>query len=207
MKKNPEDEFYSELDQKTQKKNCCTCHTMLIFFAILLIVCGLLVYWGVKKIKQINLSYRAVVPSESARQSFTEKLNATFQNNPNITLMITAEELTTLASAGFSGTNFILKDIQFIITSQEMDIFGTLTKPLGSNLKITTFPQVENAKVKMKVQSIDAGKLRLPAILYSEVEKVLNSLMETNLASFYEKYAVEEVFLQEDQMVIKGKLK
>lgn len=207
MKKNPDDEFYSELDEKTQRKSCCTCQTMLIFFAVLLIIFGLLAFWGVKKIKQINLSYRAVVPSESARQSFIEKLNATSQNSPTITLTITAEELTTLASTGLSGTNFILKDIQFIISPKQMEIFGTLTKPLGSNLKITTFPQVENAKVKMKIQSIDAGKLRLPGILYTEVEKVLNSFMDANLASFYEKYEVEEVFLEEDQMVIRGKLK
>ena len=207
MKRNSEDEFYSELDEKTQKKSCCNCQTMLIFFVILLISCGLLVYWGAGKIKEINLSYKVVVPSESARQSFTEKLNVIWQNNPTITLVITAGELTTLSSAGFSGTNFILKDIQFIISPKQMDIFGTLRKPLGSNLKITTFPQVENAKVKMKIQSIDAGKLRLPGILYSEVEKVLNSFLDTNLASFYEKYEVEEVFLQENQMVIKGKLK
>lgn len=207
MKKNPDDEFYSELDEKTQKKSCCTCQTMLLFFAILLVCSSILVYWGVSKIKEINLSYKVVVPSESARQSFAEKLNVVLQKNPALTLVVTAEELTTLASAGFSGTNFILKEIQFIIDPKQIEIFGTLTRPLGSNVKIITFPQVENAKVKMKVQSIDAGKLRLPAILYSEVEKVLNSFLDINLASFYEKYEVEEVFLEEDQMVIKGKLK
>lgn len=206
-KESQENNFYQELDRKSRRHSCCSCKTMVVFFTILLIFFSILTIYFYKQIKKVNISFNKISPSSVSENSFIQKLAIDPQKNSSFFISVTSEELTTVSSKGVKTFAFEMKDIQVEIGLENILSFGKMTKPLKSDMKIQTLPKVQNDKVYFEVIKISAGKLTLPGLLSSEIEKGLNKLMNENFQSLYENYKVENIKLQENQMIISGSLK
>ncbi len=208
MKKieNQEDEFYRDLDKKGARRSCCTFQTMLIFFGVILILSSLLTFFLYREIKKINFSATKIYPSAISKQSFIDKLKLDKNQNPTFSIVVTAEELTSLAADGIRAFSLEINEAQIEIENSRTIVYGKLIKPLKSDIKIEAVPEVEKGKIKMSVEKVSAGKLTLPGMLNLEIEKALNKMMDENFSSLYENYQVEKVELRQDEMVISGKL-
>lgn len=204
--KNQEDEFYAELDTKKLRRSCCTFQTMIIFFIIILVGAIIGTIYCFNQIKEINFPSKAITSNFKDKNNFYEKLKPD-STDENFEITVTSEELTAITAEGISGKNFIIKNIQVMIGKDGVDIFGTLTKPLSSQIKITTIPKVENGKIKFEIQKFTAGKLTLPKLINNEVADALNKAMDRNFQELYQNYEVQEISLFDGKMIISGKLK
>lgn len=203
--KNQEDEFYAELDRKKLHQSCCTAPTMLIFFGILLIMAIGGSFYLYQKIKAIDFSFQTPAVFQN-KKVFSEKLKLD-PTQPSFEIPVTSNDLTAVLTEGISGRNFIIKNIQARIGQGGVSIFGTLTKPLGSQIKIEATPQVANGKIEFVVTKFTAGQLVLPQFVGTEIAKGLNRAMDENFNSFYQTASVENITLSDDKMVIGGKTK
>ena len=207
---NLEHAFYDDLDRKTVKKSCCSWQTFILFFVILAILSSGFTVYSFYKIKQsdpsITFSIEKLYPENVSKESFSNKLkiNAT---NPTFSIVLTSQELTSVLSTGVKAVTFEIKDVQVEISPSGMNIFGKLTKPLNADIKIETAPSPQDGRVFFKVTKITAGKLVLPGLLNSEIEKALNNVMDENFQPLYDNYRVENVELRQDVMIISGKLR
>lgn len=204
--KSQEDEFYNDLDKKSLHRSCCTFQTMILLFVFLLIVAISGTFYLYKEIKKINISSKIITATFENRNSFNKKIS--LDSHPAVfEIAVTSEELTAVLSEGISAQNFIIKNIQAIIDNNGINIYGTLVKPLSSQIKIETVPKVEQGKVKFTVNKITAGKLTLPKFITNQVENALNKAMDQNFTKLYENYEVQNINLFIDKMIISGKLK
>lgn len=204
--KNQEDEFYDELDQKHVHRSCCTGQTMIIFFVVLLIMAIGGTFYCYRKIKKINFSSKTVQSTFQDKNNFFEKLKLD-PSQTTFEIVVTSEELTAIAAEGISGRNFIIKNIQAIIQNESIDIYGSLVKPLSSQIKIQTMPKVDNGKIKFEIQKFTAGDLNLPKFISNEVADVLNKTMDQKFQELYANYQVQNINLFDDTMIISGTLK
>lgn len=195
------------MDKKTFRRSCCNCQTMLILFGVIFLVVGLLTFYLFRQIKQIDFSPSRVFLSTVSRESFMKKLQIDPQSNPELKLMITSEELSSALSSDLSGTGFEIREMRAQIEEDGVTLYGQLTKPLRSNLTIEANPEVLDDQIEFKVEKISAGKLTLPGLLNSEIEKALNKIIDERFASLYENYQIQRIELEKDQMIILGKLK
>lgn len=202
-----EDSFYSEMDKRSLKKSCCGWQTMIIFFSILLVVTSLLTIYIYQKIKKINISFDKYYPSAVSQDSFRQKLSIDPNTNPSFSIAITSQELTAATSRGINTLTLAIENISADINTANLIFFGKMTKPLKSDLEIVTIPKVENKKIVLEIENMTAGKLTIPGILSSEIQKAFNALLDENFENLYKNYQVEKIELQADQMIISGKLK
>lgn len=207
---NQEDEsaekaFYSELDKKNIKRSCCTCQTMVIFFAVLLILLIILTVYLYREIKKVNVSVRSVFPTEATKENFNKKLADI--SSPTFSITITADELTNITSAGLKNLTFEIQNVQFEINEKNVITYGKLSKPLKSDIQIESRPKIAAGKIFFQVERVTAGKLVLPGFLNSEIQKAINNLMDENFQGLYQNYQVENISLENNQMIISGKLK
>lgn len=204
--KNQEDEFYGEMDDRTARRSCCSCKTLAIFFACLLIVAAGLLIYGYRQIKKINFTQN-IQPSLQAKNEFFEKIKFEEDKEPTLELRVTSEELTSIASNGFSNSYFETREVQIRILNEKIEIFGKMIRPFKTDLKIESQGEVEDGQIQFKFNKISAGKLSLPGLLKSEIEKSFNQMMDENFKELYQDYQVEKIELKEDEMIISGKLK
>lgn len=202
---NQEDDFYSELDEKTENSSCCTCQTMAILFSILLIIVILLSVWLGKELKTFNWKFWQKYTIKNS-QTINNKLKE-FENNPEIEIIFTSKELTSLINKSISNLYFELKNPEFNITQENIILNGKLVRPLKSDIKIDLLPEIRNEKVYLKVTNVAANNITLPTFLNGELEKVLNNLIESQFKSIYDKYIITNVDLETDKLIIKGKIK
>ncbi len=204
--KNHEDEFYAELDKKTLYKSCCTMQTMLFLFIGLLIVSIFGTIYCYREIKKINFSSKIITATFQDKNDFYDKLKI-LSGQEDFEITVTSAELTAITAEGISGKDFIIKNIQVIISNTGVDIFGTLTKPLSSQIKIETIPKVLNGKIDFEVSRFTAGSLAMPKFIKNEIASALNKAMDQNFDKLYKNYEVKNINLQDDKMIISGKLK
>jgi len=179
---------------------------MIIFFLVLLIGAIFGTIYCFNQIKKVNFPSKILTSTFQDKNDFYSKLK--FEpNQENFEITVTSEELTAITAEGISGKNFIIKNIQVIVGKDGVDIFGTLTKPLSSQIKITSVPKVENGKIKFEIRKFTAGKLTLPKFINNEVADALNKAMDQNFQELYQNYEVREIFLFDGKMIINGKLK
>lgn len=204
--KNQEDEFYEELDRKKLHHSCCTTQTMLIFFLVILIgAIGSTIYCYTK-LKAINFSSKTILATFQDKNDFYDKLKIQ-PDQENFEITLTSAELTAITAEGISGKNFLIKNVQVIISKDDVEIFGTLIKPLSAQIKITTLPQAENGKIKFEVLSLKVGHLSMPKFIQNNIEAVLNQAMDQNFQALYETAEVQTIVLFDDKMIIGGKVR
>ncbi|MBM2821061.1 MAG: hypothetical protein HW405_821 [Candidatus Berkelbacteria bacterium] len=202
-----EDEFYSELDKRTARHSCCTFQTMIIFFGILLIIATLGTIYIVYQVKQINVTFPQFNLTESIKNSLSKKLNSKNLTNPQLDMVITSEEFSSIVSPGIKTSILEIDQMQAKIYETDIKIFGKLIKPLKSDIEITAVPIIQDGKIKLEIQKINAGKLSLPGLLNNEIEKSINKLLDANFASIYQQYQAKETKLHADELEIIGQLK
>lgn len=179
---------------------------MLFFFLILLIgALGGTIY-GYSQIKKINFSAKTILATFQDKNSFDEKLKFASEQE-DFEIILTSKELTAVAAEGISGKNFMIKNIQVIVEQDKVDVFGTLTKPLNSQIKIKTVPQAENGKIKFIVREFKTGSLSMPKFINNRVQNGLGQAMTQNFQTLYETAEVQTIDLFDDRMVIRGQLK
>lgn len=203
-----EDEFYNELDKKTLRRSFCSCQSMLVLFGILTLISMLTVFYLIKIIKSQNLPPRIIESSKENKETFLKKLSSELSSNENqnLVLTLTSEELTALFQEGLTG-RLIIKNPQIIISEKGIDIFGTLVKPISAQISILALPKVKDGKIAMEVQKFKTGGLSLERFFGNDLEGILNSTMDRNFQELYNNYEIEKIELKEDKMIIYGKLK
>jgi uncharacterized protein YpmS len=179
---------------------------MILFFVGLLVLAIIGTFYCYNQIKKINFPSKIVASTFQDKDSFYEKIKSS-DLQENIEITITQEELTAVTSGGLSGRNFIIKNTQVIINENSVDIFGTLTKPLSSQIKIVTVPKVNSGKVKFEVQKFTAGNLSMPKFISDKIAESISKTMDENFSEFYTNYEVENINLFDGKMIISGKLK
>ncbi len=152
------------MDQKKFHRSCCTWQTFLILFVVLAILAGGATIYLSYKIKQSGFAINRLYPSNVSKENFKDKLKIS-KENPTFSITVTSAELTSLAGSGIKALAFEMKDIQIEIDSQSVIVYGKLTKPLTSDIKIETVPSPQDGKIFFKVTKITTGKLVLPGFL------------------------------------------
>jgi len=200
------DKFYEELDKSKVHQSCCTCQTLAILFLTILVILGgglFYIYYQVTREKVFSFK----LPSISL-QSFNQKLgNLKSDELGNIQMTLTNEDVSALLSEGLSFQSFILKDIQVQIMPGEMIIYGRLVKPLKSKVVISTVPKPKDGQIEFEVKSITAGNLNFPKFVNVQIAKSLTGLVNAKLAPIYQKFSVQEINLEENKLILKGKAK
>lgn len=205
QKQNPENEtFYQELDEKTRRRSCCNCSTMIILFLIVSLLAIALTIFLFGKIRGANLENN-FLPKKL--ETLSDKFVLGPENNPTFTLTVTENELTAASGGELAVGGWQIKNLEFKIDELMIEVDGQLVKIFKFNLKIFSLPEVVDGKVKLKIQKISAGGLGMPGFFRVEMEKALNNLLDKNFASIYENYQVTDIKLNQDEMLISGKLK
>lgn len=199
-----EDNFYADLDKKTAHRSCCNCQTLVIFFTALLIISIIIVFFLVREIKKINLSPQKINTSFSLQESFNKKITVT---DPEFTTEITSEELTSIMGDGLKLGQFDIKDVQITVDKDGLNIYGNTKMIVKTNFKVETTSKAENGKIKIAVNKISAGRLSLPGILKSQIEENLNQYFDNKFSNLYQNYQIEKIELEQNKMIISGKLK
>lgn len=199
----PENEFYDDMDRKTARRSCCTFPTMIILFVLMALVVGGLTYYLVSKIRMLSL------PSKGATENFSNKFQLNPEVNPTFSIPISAEDLNSIVGGILSIGAFQIQNLEFSINELGIENNGELVKLklVKFHLKMLSIPEISDGKVKLKVQKVMVSRLNLPGYFRTEIEKSLNNLMDENFATLYENYQATDVKLEQDQMIISGKLK
>ncbi len=200
-----EDDFYLELDEKTQSSSCCTCQSMTILFIFFLVLSIFTAVWAGKEIKSVNWKFweKYSIKNIGTIDNKLKELN----KNSEIELIFTSNELTSLVKNGISNLYFETKNPKFNVSKDKILLTGELSRPLKSDISIDIIPEVRDEKVNFKITKINASNVTLPSLLNTEVEKVLNNLIDSQFESIYDKYSITSVGLKNDQLIIKGKIK
>lgn len=203
---NDSERFYDEMDKTKVHQSCCTCQTLAILFLTLLIILAggiFYIYYQVTREKVFSFK----LPTISI-QDFNKKLtDLKADQSGQLQITLTNEDMSALLSEGLSLQSFLLKEIQVQIMPTETLIYGRLVKPLKSKVVISAVPRVKDGKINFEVSGITAGNLNFPKILNDQVGKSLTDLVNTKLAPIYAKFDVQEIILEENQLIIKGKAK
>lgn len=202
-----DEKFYSELDQDRVHGSCCTCQTLALLFIFILLILGVGSFYLYKQITSVKIAPL----NSNLRTSFndlTNRLNALKSADFSQTsITLSEQDLNAIMSGGLSVQNFILKDIQTAIVPEGVTIYGSLVKPLASKIVIDSNPVIENEKIKFKITSIKAGKLKLPKFIATTIENNFNQSLDTKFGLVYTKMTIEEVILGERELTMTGRLK
>lgn len=201
-----ENKFYAEMDQQKFHQSCCTCQTMMILFSIILIILAggiFYLYWQITREKVFSFHLPTI-----SLQNFSQKINNLKADDAgNLQIALTDEDMTALLSEGLSFQLLLLKDIQVQILPNQMLIYGTLVKPLKSKVVIGTIPKPKNGQIDFEITSVSAGNFNFPKFLENQIGKSLTSLVNAKLSPVYQKFSVEEINLENNKLIIKGKAK
>jgi hypothetical protein len=196
--KKEEADFYHELDQKTEKKSCCTSYTLIIFFVLIF---GILAILLIMVIRDFNTS-KLNLPAASSNTNVISQIDFS-QKEPTLEVTVTSGDLTALlqnVDSGLSNPQAQINPAQIIVTA---DYQSFVKIPIT----IKILPKVSNDKVYFSILQIKSWKFSLPGILKSNLEKSFNAVMEQNFAPLYTNYKVSDIQLEQNQMLIFGQLK
>ena len=204
--KNQEDDFYQDLDKKTAKKSFCSWPLMVAFFVFVLIIVIGLVFYLFREFKGRANNTNKNSSLEALYTLTLEKLKLNPETQPESQIELNSGEIESLLSE-ISVSGGKVKNIQVEIGDLGITISGALAESLKQSVKINVLPKVENGKIKMDVQKIIVGTVTIPTILYPLTERSLNSAIDKNFESFYQNYKIEKIELENDKIIIFGKLK
>lgn len=203
---NDADKFYEEMDKTKVHQSCCTCQTLGIFFAVLLIlsIVGILsIYYQITREKVFSFK----LPTISIN-NFNHKLaDLKPDQSGQIQITLTNEDMSALMSGGLSWQSFLLQEIQVQIMPTEMLIYGHLIKPIKSKVVISAMPRAKSGKINFEVTGVTAGNFNFPKFVNHQVGLALTNLIDVKLAPIYQKFDVQEVTLGDGQLTIIGHAK
>lgn len=202
--RNQEDEFYSDLDQKTERKSFCNCYTMVIFFGIILIVIIILTIYVAKIINRENINVQNLLPLISEKIHNDENIIA---KNPTLNLVVSADELNSILPKSLKSYSLTLENPKIAISQSGMLITGELATPIKIPVTMTALVLPKEGKVNINIVKSKMGFISLPGVVRAGVENSLNELMDTNFAEIYQSYEVNNIILAENQMTIVGNIK
>jgi uncharacterized protein YpmS len=202
-----DDKFYEELDQDKTHGSCCTCYTLSLLFVFILLTLAVGSFYLYRQISSEKI-FPLNVNLRTSLQDLTNRFNSLKLDAFNLaTVELSEQDLNAIMSGGFSFQNFILKDVQTSIMQDEIILYGSLIKPLSSKVVIGMKPRVENGKIVFEVQSVQAGKLKIPKFMNLQIENNLNNSMDAKLGIVYEKLLIEDVRVEDRKIIMKGRLK
>ena len=178
---------------------------MAVLFALLLIVGVGVLFWTIRSLKTSNFPPN-IFSNLSQTKSYLPKIE-TDTKKPNLEIALTSSELTSIAQAGFSYKELIIKNPVIMVNENEVDLYGNLTRPIGSEIKMTILPTIIDGRIFWQVTKITAGKLVLPKFVNRQFESGFSSLMDQNLQPLYESYTVTQIKMTQDRLTIIGQLK
>jgi hypothetical protein len=187
--KHDHDEFYEELDKHKHRPSfsCTSLVVMLLFFFL---SGSYLVYWSITQIRarvitpKTSISNYSLANAEAKLQNFLK--GQTAAPSQPVVLSLTDEELTSLLVKSeilSQDAKYSIKDPSAQISPTSVMLFGALTKPIQSRLVVETIPEINNGQLVLKVQSVKAGKLVVPALLRRGVDNLFNRLVTSRLNS------------------------
>lgn len=196
-----EGEFYRDLDENTEEKSCCSAYTLAIFFILLFCFLSLLTIYVIKNAKIDNLP--EVVPEISTALSGLDLS----RKSPTIEVPISAADLTVWLQTGLSGLGANFSEPEAEIIASQILVTGKIQIAIKTGCTMTILPSVKDDKLYLTIIKLQSWKMSVPGIIRSGLEKSLNGIMDKNLESFYQSYKATDVQLEEDKMIIFGKLK
>ena len=216
-KKSTEDEFYQDIDNK-KERHCCSCRAMMIVFVLLFIAGATSIWYLLKSVQSISfLPTRKVTPSQQSVDSLSDKLNQSLQQSAElqaegqageVTVVITENELTSLIaqnSGDFNNNLLAIKDITALINPSAIELYGTLTRPLKSSIKITAMPSIESGHLKIDIVKVETGKLKTPDLIVNELNKTIEGIINQQVQKG-SITSLSKIVLQNKQLAITGKL-
>lgn len=203
--KNPEEDFYDDLDKTRAHNSCCTFPTLIILFSIILIIAigGILYLYFQIKSGGLFTSNKIAISFSDAQNKI--KNLKTVNNEAQLTL--SNEELAAILDSGLSAENFVLRDLTTSISSENILFYGNLIQPMSSKVVINAVAEISNGKVNFRVSQVTAGNLHLFQFLNKDIESRLNENFTAKMNLFYASYDAVEVKLEQNKMIIKGKKK
>lgn len=201
-----DDKFYKELDATRVHKSCCTCGTLFLFFAFLLIICAAGIFYLFWHFSHEQF-FPIKMPASKMLSGLIDKTSLfKFGTQGEMTIPVTDEEMSALLNDGISFDNFVFKNIKAHTTPSEINISGTL-KPFNIETQMKVATAVENSKIKFSVKEIQTKNIHLPDFLVQKFDQSLNDFLNAKLSIIYAKINVKELTLDNSVMYIKGEAK
>lgn len=201
------EKFYVELDRDREHGSCCTCYSLSLFFIFILVIAIIGSFFIYKQVTSGGL-FPFSLNNKSSMTDLINKIDQIKSDSINQTeISISEDDLNLLFSGGFNLQNFILKDVQTSIGPDSVIVYGNLVKPFSSKTVVSLVPTIENGKIKFVLQSVEAGKLKIPKFLFGQIEKVFNSAIDAKMSLIYDKVTITDASLQDRKIILKGELK
>ncbi|MBI3495337.1 hypothetical protein HY065_01785 [Candidatus Berkelbacteria bacterium] len=211
--KNAEPSFYEELDRRAGPRSLVSFGTLFIFLLILFVVGSVAAVLAVQKIKALSTQDRNIFPSQQAKDSIAQKIEALVKQSSQkqaqpLQITLTEEELTTLLSSELARVPFgkRFKEPQVKLDPPLLILEATLVDPLRSQTKWFITPEVHDGELVAKIVKVQAGKLTIPESIASQLTPNLNDL----IASFVPltgRFEVTAVEVTRSSLVISGIIK
>ncbi len=197
------DEFYAELDQKTEKKSFCTCQTMAIFLGTLLIALVALTIYLALSLKNHNVSFEGLMPILKNKITADQNIES---KAPSAEIVITDEDLN--ATLGnLKSYSIKIEEPQFLINSADIELDCKLVTLFKLPAQFKILPQVSENKIKMNVVKAKVSLISAPKMIQAGLENSIDKIMDENLQEFYKSYKITDIQLEEGKMTIFGKIK
>lgn len=211
--------FFQDLEQK-KKFSCCSCQTLAISLAVLLLAGIIGVWWLVKAIRQPvapvqKITPAAISPADFWQTKFDQLLSdwqtalATNQPAPIMEVVLTQEELTALIRQGTAKIKKkTLDNPTAAITPDKVELYGTLLEPVKIAAVVDIVPYIEPStrELKFHLTALRAGKISLPKKWLKNLEEQQGELLGNDLNAALtgsEELKLTDIVLQDGKIVLK----
>ena len=213
---NTPNNFYEDLDQK-KRFSCCSCQTIAIVLAIILIAGGIGVWFLVKAMRQPLTPVQKVAPAANINNFWQTKFDqvwadwqavaSTGQQSAVVPVEITQEELTALLrqEADKSIDKKILEDPYVAVNPEAVKIYGTLLSPIKVAAVVDAVPKVTPAgELNFELKQVSAGKIKLPKSWLKKMEKQEGKLFGdlNEVLSADQGMRLQEIKLQDGKLIL-----
>ncbi|MBN1778947.1 MAG: hypothetical protein JW816_01885 [Candidatus Buchananbacteria bacterium] len=170
------------------KKGCCV-FVVLIFIGLLLVGLAALAKSGLVKIPIFSDIFYQLPTAEKNVKIDPADLN-NLQINQNLsqtgdglTLTISDEQLTYLLRQTLATGQdpYFADGVQATIDSEKIEIFGSLLKPIKTDLTVDLVPTLVDNQVKFDIKSVQVGNLGLPS---STINQLFGGLLDSLISDF-----------------------
>lgn len=159
---------------------------------------------------QRNAVPPTVVPlSAEEAQQFEQNLRATFENTEagrEITVTIDDGQLSSYLAAKLAGeTDQVISNPRVRMTNGRMEIFAQVKQGITVEAKSVVVPSVDsNGQPQLLVESVSLGSLPVPESMVSQMQGLVDNLLEDYLESADARFTITKLEINEGQLVVSG---
>mgnify|MGYP001611786205 CR=1 FL=1 len=151
-------------------------------------------------------TFRAQPDAQAARQ-LGDRVRSALSQPGNLRLEVTEAELNAAmsAEAGQMG-DLPVRDLYVQLDDNRMIVTGLLTEPFSTRIEIKARPQVENGRLKMRIEEAKAGAFPIPGFIAGQINAQVNDALEQAFINESMPF-IETVKITQGKLEVTGRLR